>query len=54
MMKYKHHPASYRSKDVLIYASFYIERLLFFQDNPLPFNGNLLFAPLCLSKYESI
>jgi len=35
------------------FISFYIESLLFFQDSPLPFNGNILFVPMSLIKSKN-
>lgn len=55
VIMHRYHPTSFLKYggNADFYVSFYVESLLFFQDNPLPFNGNLLFAPLSLVKIKN-
>jgi hypothetical protein len=51
---HRHRPTPfYNYSHADFYVSFYIESLLFFQDQPLPFNGSLLFVPMALTNTRS-
>lgn len=51
---HRHHPSISPSYSAAIFhVSLYSERLLFFQNLPLPFNGNLLFVPIVLQSQRN-